>query len=60
MWIPGLKGLNLVKAPVALLCKYCAVKVCFDSLWMLAILMDKAVVVGDGGGFVGDRVHAVI
>ena len=40
-----------------------AVKVCFDSLWMLAILMDKAVVVGgggDGGGFVGDRVHAVI
>ena len=34
-----------------------------DSSWMLAILMDKAVVVGgggDGGGFVGDRVHAVI
>ena len=39
-------------------------KVCFDSLWMLAILMDKTAVVvvvgGDGGGFFTDRVHAVI
>ena len=36
-------------------------KVCFVSLWMLAILMDKTVVGGGGGGgFVTDQVHAVI